>query len=99
MADWESRDGDVRLTARVEGMVQGVGFRYRTAMKANQLALTGTVKNNDDGSVAVVAEGPRDAVEQLRDWLKSSRAPGAVARVEESTSAATGEFKYFDIVG
>lgn len=99
MAAWESQQGDVRLTARVEGMVQGVGFRYRTAMKANELALTGMVMNNDDGSVAVVAEGPPDAVDQLLEWLKSPKAPGAVSRLEKSTSTATGEFRYFDIVG
>lgn len=106
MADWESPasrtsdSGDnVRLTARVEGMVQGVGFRYRTAMKANQLALTGTVQNNDDGSVAVVAEGPPDAVDELLDWLESPRAPGRVARVNRQVSPASGEFEYFDIVG
>lgn len=80
-------------------MVQGVGFRYRTAMKAYELSLTGTVKNNADGSVAVVAEGPRQKVDELLGWLKSSRAPGRVAHVDEELSTASGEFGDFDIVG
>lgn len=79
-------------------MVQGVGFRYRTAMKAYELSLTGTVKNNDDGSVGVVAEGSAEAIDQLLAWLTSSRAPGRVAKVEQSTSPASGEFKDFDII-
>ncbi len=79
-------------------MVQGVGFRYRTAMKAYELSLTGTVKNNDDGSVGVVAEGTTDAVDQFVDWLNSPRAPGRVAKVEQSTSPASGEFTDFDII-
>ena len=48
----------VRLTARVFGVVQGVGFRFWTMGRAEDLGLTGKVKNLDDGSVAVVAEGP-----------------------------------------
>ncbi|UVJ40539.1 acylphosphatase [Arthrobacter sp. CJ23] len=88
----------VRLTVRVHGMVQGVGFRYWTARRAQELALTGTVRNVDDGSVALVAEGPRAVVQELLDWLESPRAPGRVARVEHALEAATGEFGDFQIV-
>lgn len=87
----------VRLTARVEGMVQAVGFRYWTVRKAEELALTGTVRNNDDGTVGVVVEGPQAVVLQFRSWLRSPQAPGRVDRVEESVSAATGEFSGFQV--
>lgn len=89
----------VRLTARVSGVVQGVGFRYRTARKADELLLTGTVRNLADGTVEVVAEGPPHDVQRLLDWLDSSHAPGRVERVDSELSDATGEFAGFGISG
>jgi len=89
---------NVRLTARVQGMVQAVGFRYWTVRKAEELALRGTVRNNDDGTVAVVVEGPQAVVLQFRAWLRSPDAPGRVEHVEETVTAATGEFSGFGVV-
>jgi acylphosphatase len=88
----------VRLNARVTGVVQAVGFRYWTVRKAEDLGLTGTVRNNDDGSVGIVAEGPQPVVLELRRWLRSSEAPGRVEDVQESVSAATGAFTSFQVV-
>ncbi|QCO97207.1 acylphosphatase [Arthrobacter sp. 24S4-2] len=100
MADTADRGAgtDVRLQARVEGVVQAVGFRYRTVRKAEELALTGTVRNDDDGTVAVVVEGPQAVVLEFRRWLRSDDAPGRVDHVDESVSPATGEFSGFDVV-
>jgi acylphosphatase len=100
MAESADRDAgaNVRLKARVEGMVQAVGFRYWTVRKAEELSLTGTVRNDDDGTVAVVAEGPQALVLEFRRWLRSPEAPGRVDHVDESVSAATGEFSSFDVV-
>ena len=75
----------VRLDARVSGVVQAVGFRYWT------------VRNNDDGTVGIVAEGPQPVVLELRRWLRSPEAPGRVEDVQESVSAATGEFGGFQV--
>ncbi|MFD5276938.1 acylphosphatase [Pseudarthrobacter sp. NPDC058362] len=88
-------DSAVRLSARVYGVVQGVGFRFRTMGKAEELGLTGVVENLTDGSVAVVAEGPEEQVSSLLDWLRSSHAPGRVERVDPSFTAAEGTFGEF----
>lgn len=88
----------VRLTARVDGMVQAVGFRYSTVLKAEELGLTGTVGNNSDGSVTVVAEGPQTLVLGLRQWLRSPQAPGRVDAVNESVSRATGAYSNFRVI-
>lgn len=88
----------VRLKARVEGVVQGVGFRYWTVRKAQELALTGTVRNNEDGSVAVVAEGPQAVVLEFRRWLRSPEAPGRVDNVDEEITPATGGFSSFQVM-
>lgn len=86
------------MQARVEGIVQAVGFRYWTVRKAEELLLTGTVRNDDDGTVAVVVEGPQAVVLEFRRWLRSEDAPGRVDNVAESVSAATGEFSSFDVL-
>ena len=41
----------------VRGRVQGVGFRYHTAEHARGRAITGSVRNQRDGSVAIEAQG------------------------------------------
>lgn len=84
-----------RLTARVTGEVQGVGFRYRARGRAVQLGLTGVVSNKPDGSVRLVAEGREPALDGLREYLRGPEAPGVVTGVEESFSPATGEFPDF----
>lgn len=90
-----SAPDQVRLSARVSGVVQGVGFRFWTMGKAEELGLTGEVKNLDDGSVALVAEGPEAQVHGLLEWLNSGQTPGRVDRVEDTISAAEGNFRGF----
>ena len=60
----------VRAHIRFFGTVQGVGFRYTCLSFAQQLSLTGWVKNLSDGSVQAVVEGPRTVVEELLSKLK-----------------------------
>ncbi|HSO89740.1 MAG TPA: acylphosphatase [Arthrobacter sp.] len=100
MAEFPKSDAGewVRLTARVDGVVQAVGFRYWTVRQAGELGLTGTVRNNSDGSVGIVAEGPESVVLDFRRWLRSPEAPGRVENVEESISRATGAFSSFRVV-
>jgi acylphosphatase len=72
---------DVRLTAWVHGRVQGVGFRWWTRSRALELGLTGYAANRLDGRVQVVAQGSRDACEQLLRVLQSGKTPGHVDNV------------------
>ena len=63
--------GAVRLTAWVEGRVQGVGFRWWVRSQALELGLVGYAENLADGRVKVVAEGSdgrcRDLLALLSD--------------------------------
>jgi len=85
----------VRLTATVIGRVQGVGFRYFVRRRAEPLGLVGTATNQRNGSVEVVAEGPRAACEQLVAALHSDDAPGFVGDVRVTWSAAEGGLRDF----
>ena len=70
----------VRVTVR--GSVQGVGFRYEAQRKAEGLGVLGWVRNEDDGTVRVHAEGPREAVDSLLEFLRAGPRGAAVAEVE-----------------
>jgi acylphosphatase len=85
----------VRLTAWVQGFVQGVGFRWWTRSKARELGLVGTVRNLDDGRVAVVAEGDRSTCQALLDALGGPDAPGRVEQVVSRWDAARGDLREF----
>ena len=79
-----------RLTAVVSGRVQGVGFRAWVREQAQRLGLGGSATNRTDGTVEVIAEGPRRQLEQLLDVLRSGQAPGDVRSVTPEWSSATG---------
>jgi acylphosphatase len=88
---------DERLAASVRGMVQGVGFRYFVVQEARQLALTGYVANKYDGSVDVVAEGPRDRLESFLGLIRRGPRASVVKDVVVHWDEATGEFTRFDV--
>lgn len=64
----------------VEGEVQGVGFRYSAMREANSLGLVGWVRNAEDGSVEVWAEGEEDSLEEFSRWLGRGPAYATVHR-------------------
>ncbi len=68
MSDAHSSPRAIR--AVVQGAVQGVGFREATRRRAGELQLAGWVRNADDGSVAVHAEGPPAALDLLLGFLR-----------------------------
>lgn len=60
----------------VEGIVQGVCFRYATREEALKRGLSGWVKNEPDGTVSVEVEGPVDELDSFVAWCKKGP-PGA----------------------
>jgi acylphosphatase len=88
-------DPDVRLTAWVHGRVQGVGFRWWTRCRALELGLTGYAANRVDGRVLVVAQGPRDAGENLLQLLQGGTTPGRVDKVVADWSQPMEEIRGF----
>ncbi len=86
-----------RLHAVVRGDVQGVGFRYFVQRRAQQLGLHGWVRNNDDGSVELVAEGGRQELEQLKHAVEEGPRQSRVDRVETRWSEATGGLDRFEL--
>jgi acylphosphatase len=86
-----------RLHARVEGRVQGVGFRYFVQEKASKLGVTGWVRNCWDGSVEALAEGERDNLIRLLQAIQRGPRANTTTGVIEDWGDPSGEFKQFRI--
>ncbi|GAA0328361.1 acylphosphatase [Oceanobacillus sp. FSL W7-1293] len=69
------------VSARVQGRVQGVGFRYFTQHAAMNHDIVGWVKNEDDGAVAFEAYGEDDNVDRFLEEIK--KGPSRFAKVNE----------------
>jgi acylphosphatase len=78
------------LHAIVHGDVQGVGFRYFVQRRADGMGLAGWVRNRPDGSVEVLVEGARPALDRMLELL--GRGPGMadVDRVDVEWGKETG---------
>ena len=72
----------------ISGWVQGVGFRWRTALEANRLGIKGYVRNLRDGRVSIEAEGSRDQLDLFAGWCKNG--PGVVKDVNVETFTPVG---------
>jgi acylphosphatase len=74
---------DQRIWVRVTGRVQGVGFRYFTQEVANNLQLSGWVRNDSDGSVECEAQG---STEKLEQFIYNMQQGPCLSRVEKVES-------------
>ena len=62
----------------VTGRVQGVFFRVYTRKFAQSLVdITGYVKNLPNGQVEILAEGPRESLQNFSRWVKTQGSPGS----------------------
>jgi acylphosphatase len=84
-------DPDVRLTAWVEGLVQGVGFRWWARSQAGRLGLAAAATNLPDGRVEVIAEGGQAACRELLALLGGPAAPGRVTAVSQQWAEIQGD--------
>lgn len=82
---------------RIRGVVQGVGFRYFCYTHARTLGLTGWVKNAPDGSVVVLAEGDRSAIEALIEELRVGPMAATVTNLDIKWTPYTGKHQTFQI--
>ena len=67
---------------RVKGRVQGVGFRAWACRKANELDLSGWVRNRSNGSVEILAEGPNDKIDMFLGLCKKGPLFARVDQIE-----------------
>lgn len=82
---------------KIEGIVQGVGYRFFTEDKAVEYGITGYVKNLLDGSVEVYAEGEKEVLEKFIEDLRRGPRMARVERIDVRWMEAEKEYDSFRI--
>jgi len=82
---------------RVYGRVQRVGYRRFVLDSAQELGLSGHVKNERDGSVTVFAQGDEAILEKFIEMLKSPPPPAYVKSIDVKEAKPRPAIKYFTI--
>jgi len=88
---------EVRAEIIVNGLVQGVGYRYFVMREAKKLDLSGFVKNLYTGEVLTVVEGEKAIVEELMNKLKIGPIHASVKTCKVDWEAIKNEFTEFEV--
>ncbi len=76
--------------ARITGRVQGVAFRAWVQRQAQARGLTGWVRNEADGTVTALIQGPRDVVQDMLAALHGGPDRARVDRVDTALADPAG---------
>jgi acylphosphatase len=88
----------LRAHVYIEGRVQGVFYREWTKAKAEDLGLTGWVKNLEDGKVEAVFEGEKKKLEEMLAECKKGSRLSKVKHIDIIWETATREFSGFSVL-
>ena len=81
----------------ISGRVQGVWFRASTKDKAQQLGLTGWIKNTSEGNVEAVFEGEEKLINEMLDWCHHGPPLAQVENIEVKKQEPINGFNGFFI--
>jgi len=81
----------------IKGRVQGVYFRASAKDVADEMGVTGWVKNTEDGDVEIMATGSKEQLEKLVDWCKVGPRRAVVTGVSVTNREETA-FNSFDVI-
>ena len=83
---------------RIRGIVQKVGLRIKIKQIADEMGISGTVKNVEDGSVLILCEAEQAGIDALMRRIRETAEPAVIEDMQvEGTSPATGT-SGFDVV-
>lgn len=71
-----------------------MGFRFSTSRRAERAGVSGFVRNLDDGTVEIEAEGARPAVDSLIDWARSGPPSADVTDIEIAEREPIGDNRF-----
>ena len=87
-----------RLEANITGRVQLVMFRDFAKRKAKKLGLNGLVKNLNDGSVSVIAEGEEEVLNEYIKLLNRGPILAKVKNIRIVWEEFSGQYNDFNII-
>lgn len=82
---------------KIYGDVQGVGFRYQSRQLAATQKLTGWAKNAEDGTVEILVQGKRRALDQFLSWVKIGPRFATIEKLEIKRQKSKETFATFEI--
>ena len=88
---------EVRAEIVVNGLVQGVGFRYFVMREAQKLELNGYVKNLYTGEVLTIVEGEKAVVEEMVEKLRVGPIHASVKSCKVDWQEPKNEFTEFEV--
>jgi acylphosphatase len=87
----------VQYEIKITGRVQGVGFRYFTQKKANEIGIKGWVKNTRDGAVEVLVQGTETVINTFTDYLQIGPPLSRVDHISKVKMHIAREFSNFKV--
>lgn len=84
-----------QIVLKIYGRVQGVFFRDFSQKKARGLNLSGWVRNEPDGTVAIVAKGDEKELKELIEWCQGGTDHAEVEKVDIKWVEPVGQFNDF----
>lgn len=87
----------MRVRVRIQGRVQGVGFRYATRREAERNGLTGWARNCPDGAVEAEFSGDRATLESMLAWCGHGPALARVDQVDAEWIDDESDYASFTI--
>jgi acylphosphatase len=88
---------EVRAEIVINGLVQGVGFRYFVMREAKNLELKGYVKNLYSGEVLTVIEGEKANAEEMVKKLRVGPIHASVKSFKVDWLEPKNEFTDFEV--
>jgi len=87
----------MRAKIKVQGVVQGVGYRFFAVKKAREYKIFGYVRNLSDGNVEIVAEGEKGLIMDFVEELRIGPLSATVTTVDTEWFDRPREFEDFEI--
>ena len=87
----------IQYEIKITGKVHGVGFRYFAQLKANEIGVTGWVKNSRDGMVLIMAQGNETDLNTFIDYLQIGPTRARVNKISRYKMELLIDFDIFSI--
>lgn len=88
----------IELHVIFKGLVQGVGFRRRVHRHAVHNNIVGVVKNLEDGTVEIIAQGTEEALDKLLQDICQHSAPAYIEAMEKNIRPIHKQYQQFQVL-